>query len=141
MKLSTNRAVFLFLRENWLIALLLLLLLWLLPKLVNAYALLLNNLRHWLGALENAPGNLLRNTAKGAREAIDTLLSDFTPGTGLVITAAAVAVTPAPVRIFLLAWQLIDFFKGDEQVTVTRESGPAPVPPPVNQPPLDFGGF
>lgn len=111
-----------FIKKHWLWALLILLVLWLLPKLVNAYAYLFQT----AGELVDKVGKFLKlpqeTIAKGVA-AVAKLAKTLADTPILTFIVPVLLFSVAPIAAALLSvWGLLDLFKPHETITITRVS-------------------
>lgn len=120
------------LKKHWLLVLLVLLVLWLLPRLLDAYAYVFLRAGEFIekvGAILKIPADTIAKGTAGiaaiAKAITDNALVNF------VVPLILWRVAPIPAAI-LAAWGILDLLKPKETITITREYQPAPtVPAPV----------
>ena len=117
-------------KKHWFWAVLLLLVLWLLPKLVNAYAYLFQSAADFTekaGKFLRIPGEEIAKVTNGIARVAQKVAD--TPILTWVVPVALFTVSPVASAVLSL-WGILDFFKANETISITRTSSEVASPTP-----------
>jgi hypothetical protein len=118
-------------KKHWFLALLILLVLWLLPKLINAYAYLFQSAADLVGKVGAAlriPGQTIQKVTDGLAKVAKTLAD--APLLAWLVPIGLWSFAPLAASALAL-WSFLDLFKPEETITITRISPIEPAPAPA----------
>jgi hypothetical protein len=128
-------------RRHWLFVGLVLLLLWLLPKLITAYSLLLYSVRYFVdsvGQWLRVPAETVAKIQEGVNAAGRALVNH--PWITWILPVVIFSAAPV-LGATMLAWNFLDLFKRDEEINIKRSIKPnvtPPAPPEASDPLTDL---